>query len=252
MRYTKLAAVATVALAASTLAACAPSTAPSWFALGYQSKASVYEGTVTLKTTTIAPTLIGASGETFDRKYGGSNTTARVSTDATYLDGNWKIKGSWSDGFVRFKFSGWALDSWAANNYANNAAPNQALNRADGDRKPRDWVSGGCSSFVTYYTSTNSAYPGTGIAEIVLCDNGPSTGPSSLYGNWPNPDTVAVRVLPTREGGLADASPYVGYSSGGTLPNGKVSVLSAFTGVTPSATAPTIDFLSPTPLPTSS
>jgi len=124
---------------------------------------------------------------------------------------------------------------------------NQALNRADGDRKPRDWVSGGCSSFVTYYTSTNSAYPGTGIAEIVLCDNGPETGPSSLYGNWANPDTVAVQVLPTRDGGLADASPYVGYSSGGTLPNSKVSVVSAFTGVTPSATAPTIEFLSPTP-----
>jgi len=248
----KLTVVAALALAASMLAACAPNMYPSYVALGYESRASA-EGTVRLQDVTDIPNTFGASP--LLRTPAGNNTTARIEATANFIDGSWQIHGSWRDGFVKFNFKGWALGSLTSQ-IVEEVCGSDVLSCIGKSRpapaEPTDsghghvWVNGGCSIFYTYYTSANSIYPGTGIAEITLCDKGP--GGNLIAGSWPTePDSVAVSVLDTRTGLIHDASPFVGYASSGTMSNSKVSVRTRYTGVAPTTTAPAIDFTTASP-----
>ncbi|CAB4851513.1 unannotated protein [freshwater metagenome] len=247
MNGKKLTAVVALALAAGTLAACDPTSGPSWRALGFESRASA-SGQVSLKSSTVF-NIAGLTDVRRTSAPGMSDTTARIETSANYSHGSWQIKGSWRDGLVRFTFEGWALDS--LNNQINNHGhiPLAPAHSQDSAPRPSDhdgsWTKGGCTTFTTYYRSTNPSHPGTGIATVTLCDHG--RGPSG-FGSWAGPDTVAVSVWDTRTPLGAntypydDASPYVGYSAGGTMANDKVSVRSADRGIAPTVTPSPIGF----------
>ncbi len=254
MNVKKITAVAALAIAAGMLAACsAPSSLPSYEAIGFNGKASA-EGAVTLQTSTVVPMVL--SSGTVIRTKGGENATASIEATANFTNGTWQINGSWRDGFVKFKFQGWAGETVLANTLCgyvpqiqqvcDGSAP--LLAQTAPSEHGRSAISGGCANFFSYYTSTNSAYPGTGIAEITLCDNGPGNGFSGDV--WAtSPDTVAVVVVNTRDGCAisctrSDASPYVGYSAAGTMSsNSKISVRVSQSGVAPTTTADPIPWV---------
>jgi hypothetical protein len=204
----KITAVAALAIAAGTLAACsAPSSLPSYEAIGFNGKASA-EGAVTLQTSTVVPMVL--SRNTVIRTKGGENATASIEATANFTNGTWQINGSWRAGetVLANALCGYASQIQIA---CYGSAPLLAQT-APSEHGPSA-ISGGCANFFSYYTSTNSAYPGTGIAEITLCDNGPGNGFSGDV--WAtSPDTVAVVVVNTRDGCAisctrSDASPYV-------------------------------------------
>ncbi len=250
MNVKKITAVAALAIAAGMLAACsAPSSLPSYEAIGFNGKASA-EGAVTLQTVTFVPMIL--AGDPVIRTKGGENATASIEATANFTNGTWQINGSWRDGFVKFKFQGWAYETVLANEACGPGLPCSGSAPLIAQTAPsehgRSAISGGCANFFSYYTSTNSRYPGTGIAEITLCDNGPGNGFSGDV--WAtSPDTVAVVVVNTRDGCIysctrSDASPYVGYSAGGTMSsNSKISVRVSQSGVAPTATADPIPWV---------
>jgi hypothetical protein len=212
---------ATVAAAGLLLSACAPSYVLS--GVEVQSSAS---GKVDL--TTFSGSFVGDSVRTI----AGQNTTASVTAKANYTKGNWDISGTWSDGFVKFRFTGVALSFGVLSGTAAAAADTNAALAAFSQSSSNyggSWVSGGCMPFPTYYTSTNSNYPGTGVAIVVLCDQGPGAGFGFLgEGNvvWTDPDYVAVYIPDTTDmGPMSDNSPYRYYTSGGYM-TGRKSVVS--------------------------
>lgn len=209
---------------------------PSYAALGTHIQANAH-GTVTLLDN--QPQNILGNGV---RTPAGGNSTAKVELNATFEKGAWQIAGSWRDGMVQFTFDGWALDSLivGADGIPGLAGPqNQVAPR----NRPQSsqWVNGGCMPFATYYTSTNRAHPGTGIAIFDVCQKG--TGGIS---SWDGPNTIEV-VVPdtTTMPGNADASPYVNYVSGGTMGRDDVKVRVRIDANSPTSTPAPI-FASPT------
>jgi len=209
---------------------------PSYSALGTHIQTSA-RGTVTLLDS--QPQNILGSGV---RTPAGSNTTAKVELNATFEKGAWQIAGSWRDGTVQFTFDGWALDSLVigADGIPGLAG---AQNQVAPQERPQSsqWTTGGCMPFATYYTSTNRAHPGTGIAIFDVCQKG--TGGLS---SWDGPSTIEVVVPDTTAMTTnSDASPYVNYVSGGTMRRDDLKVRVRMDANSPTSTPAPI-FASPT------
>lgn len=153
-------------------------------------------------------------GDLNQRAVAGSNTSADVTMNASYDQGNWVINGTWKDGFVRFKFKGIALASYGPLSAPQAALSNSIQTMSSHSENSVAWVNGGCMPVLSYYESTNPTMPGTGAVVFIVCDN---SGAGIGYNGspWIDPDYIAVAIPDTRSTG--DNSPFVFYESGGTL-----------------------------------
>lgn len=238
------------------LTACGtPSLFASWVALGVDGEGQAH-GKVTLADN--VPGLFFNSGGA--RTPGGPGSTATVDADVEYEDGNWVIKGTWKDGAVRFKFSGWAFGSELLTEYAGgNLNPAQVRSKvrdAVADQHARhgsEWVKGGCMYFASFYESTNKDYPGSGVVNVVMCDQG-GPGVGTAFEPWSNPDTIWVGIPDTTDPSptpsattdpVFDNSPYRLYRSGGTMKDNGIKVKARY-NISPPTTTVSPPFPSPT------
>jgi hypothetical protein len=217
-----LVAGAVAAVAALVLSACAPS----WVTYGTVIEASA-SGTVNLLD--YNGTFLGGTPFTpgdGTRTPGGDNTTAKSNIKLSYDQGNWNINGSWSDGVVRFKVKGLAMNVVGLNFLASPDAVVAAAGATVAEHREHrgsSWLYGGCMPFATHYESTNPDRPGTGVAVIVICDAGLGEalniyGPNSGELSWEGPDYIAIAIPNLQDAGpYSDLSPFANYSSGGTL-----------------------------------
>ena len=253
------AAFGALAVAALTLTACSSAgNGPSYQELGTgiesggQGKVTLVDDFTSIKDANVDNSRTSDLADSSNRSGAGANSTAELKVTADYTRGNWKIEGSWRDGAVKFKFTGWAQGSedvqaayqiFTACYIDQNCPP---LSRPRGADEPRrnDWVKGGCIVFPSYYASTNPTYPGTGVVYVTFCDVG--TGSSIAGGAWAGQDLIQLRIPDSSAYAVGDASPYRLYVGGGTLKNSALSVRTKYDGSSPTAT-PTPPWITPTP-----
>jgi len=249
-------ALGALAVAALTLTACSSAgTGPSYKELGTsiesggQGKVTLVDDFTSIKTANTANRRTSMLQDTSLRSGAGSNTTADLTVTANYTRGNWKIEGSWRDGAVKFNFNGWAeatanaqVGAEIVTCYIGQNCPLNSRPKGADEPEHSEWLKGGCIVFPSYYTSTNRAYPGTGIVNVVLCDLG--TGSDIAGGAWTGHDVIQFNIPDSTTYNQSDASPYRQYVGGGTLKNSALSVRTKYDGSSPTMT-PTPPWITP-------
>jgi len=255
-------ALGALAVAALTLTACSSAgTGPSYQELGTSIESGGH-GKVTLVNDFTSIKVANQDNGRADqianashRSGAGSNTTADLEVSANYTRGNWTIEGSWRDGAVKFNFSGWAVATQGeevAYQIFVGCIIEEICQPQPGNKPKRpdqpdshEWLKGGCIIFPSYYSSSNRAYPGTGLVNVTLCDVG--TGSPIAGGPWTGQDLIQFSIPDSTTYQVNDdASPFRLYVGGGTLKNSALSVRTKSDWTLPTAT-PTPPWITPTP-----
>jgi hypothetical protein len=178
-----------------------------------------------------------AGDRTVPRK---STGTAKIKLSRVIEKGNINVSGSYSDGDVRFTFSGTPLTLISTVVSSMRTAADSELDSYRSTTK-----GGECIPVITNYQSTNSRLPGTGIVIFRVCDAPGSS--SSPEPQWTEADYLSVYIpMETSDPSAtsSDANPFGNYLSGGYVTGSRGGSGTSVSVTLPSST-PTF---TPTPL----
>ena len=194
------------------------------------------------------------------------NTTgkANIKLNSIFDGGNFSASGSYIDGDVRFNFKGLASnlvgiaycgvgegtpDTGGECGTFPTAAfgpiPMAGTNPNKTSPSSRDGggltklKGGDCEQFTTFYESTNSAMPGTGLVIFRVCD-APASNQRTPVGTYTGNDYVTIWI--PGDIGINDLNPYANYISGGSMAgeDSSTSISLSFPPTEPTGPAPTI------------